>query len=47
MINAIFTDGDLRRTLNKKIDIRNISISKVMTKSFKSIEHNKNAYLAK
>ena len=46
-INAIFTDGDLRRTLNKKIDIRNISISKVMTKSFKSIEHNKNAYLAR
>jgi len=46
-INAIFTDGDLRRTLNKKIDIRNLSISKVMTKSFKSIEHNKNAYLAR
>ena len=46
-INAIFTDGDLRRTLNKKIDIRNISISKVMTKSFKSIDHNKNAYLAR
>ena len=46
-INAIFTDGDLRRTLNKKIDIRNLSISKVMTKSFKSIEHDKNAYLAR
>ena len=46
-INAIFTDGDLRRTLNNKIDIRNLSISKVMTKSFKSIEHNKNAYLAR
>ena len=46
-INAIFTDGDLRRTLNKKIDIRNLSISKVMTKSFKSIEYNKNAYLAR
>ena len=46
-INAIFTDGDLRRTLNKKIDIRNVSISKVMTKSYKSIPHNKNAYLAR
>ena len=46
-INAIFTDGDLRRTLNNKIDIRNLSISKVMTKSFKSIEHNKNAFLAR
>ena len=46
-INAIFTDGDLRRTLNKKIDIRKLSISKVMTKSFKSIEHDKNAYLAR
>ncbi len=46
-IIAIFTDGDLRRTLNKKIDIRNLSISKVMTKSFKSIDHNKNAYLAR
>ena len=46
-INAIFTDGDLRRTLNKKVDIRDLSISKVMTKSFKSIEHDKNAYLAR
>ena len=46
-IDAIFTDGDLRRTLNKKIDIRKLSISKVMTKSFKSIEHDKNAYLAR
>ena len=46
-INAIFTDGDLRRTLNKKIDIRNLSISKVMTKSYKSIQHSKNAYLAR
>ena len=46
-INAIFTDGDLRRALNKKVDIRNLLISKVMTKSFKSIEQNKNAYLAR
>ena len=46
-VNAIFTDGDLRRTLNKKIDIRKLLISKVMTKSFKSIEHDKNAYLAR
>ena len=46
-IDAIFTDGDLRRALNKKVDIRNLLISKVMTRSFKSIEQNKNAYLAR
>lgn len=34
-IIGIFTDGDLRRCLEKKIDIRSLSLGKVMTKDFK------------
>ncbi|MBL6819658.1 MAG: KpsF/GutQ family sugar-phosphate isomerase [SAR86 cluster bacterium] len=39
-IIGIFSDGDLRRNLEKKIDIDNANISQVMTKSFKTIESN-------
>lgn len=36
---GIFTDGDLRRTLERKdIDIYNTTISKMMTQNFKSIQ---------
>ena len=31
---GIFTDGDLRRCINKKIDIHNTKIDQVMTKKF-------------
>ena len=34
---GIFTDGDLRRCINKKVDIQNTRINKVMTKTFKTI----------
>jgi len=34
---GIFTDGDLRRCINNKLDIHKTKISKVMTKKFKSI----------
>jgi arabinose-5-phosphate isomerase len=34
---GIFTDGDLRRCINKKIDIQNTKIKDVMTKKFKTI----------
>ena len=34
---GIFTDGDLRRCINKKIDIHNTKINQVMTKKFKTI----------
>ena len=34
---GIFTDGDLRRCINKKVDIQNTQITKVMTKTFKTI----------
>ena len=37
---GIFTDGDLRRALNKEIDIENTSVSSVMTKKFISISEN-------
>ena len=37
---GIFTDGDLRRCLNKKIDINTTEIQKVMTKKFKKIDAN-------
>ena len=40
-VEGIFTDGDLRRCLNKKIDINTTEIQKVMTKKFKSIESEK------
>tara|TARA_B100000900_G_C20576080_1_gene715369 strand:- start:297 stop:1262 length:966 start_codon:yes stop_codon:yes gene_type:complete len=35
---GIFTDGDLRRCIGKKMDINDTSIEEVMTKNFKSIE---------
>ena len=37
-VQGIFTDGDLRRCLNKKIDINTTKIKDVMTKKFKTIE---------
>lgn len=37
---GIFTDGDLRRCINKKIDIHNTKIDQVMTKKFKIISPN-------
>jgi arabinose-5-phosphate isomerase len=35
---GIFTDGDLRRCLNEKIDINLTKIKDVMTKKFKTID---------
>jgi arabinose-5-phosphate isomerase len=35
---GIFTDGDLRRCLNQKIDINKTLMKDVMTKEFKTIE---------
>ena len=35
---GIFTDGDLRRCIGKKMDINDTSIEEVMTKDYKSIE---------
>ena len=35
---GIFTDGDLRRCITKKIDIQKTTIKDVMTKNFKTIE---------
>tara|TARA_B100001250_G_scaffold404104_1_gene419563 strand:+ start:1777 stop:2742 length:966 start_codon:yes stop_codon:yes gene_type:complete len=35
---GIFTDGDLRRCINKKIDIQKTKIKDVMTKSYKTIK---------
>ena len=37
---GIFTDGDLRRCLNEKIDINKTKIGDVMTKKFKKIDFN-------
>ena len=37
-LTGIFTDGDLRRTLNEDIDVRTLSISKVMTSKPATIE---------
>ena len=36
-IVGIFTDGDLRRCLEKKIDINKVTLAKVMTKNYKFI----------
>ena len=35
---GIFTDGDLRRCLNKQLDINKMKIGEVMTKKFKTID---------
>jgi arabinose-5-phosphate isomerase len=37
---GIFTDGDLRRCINKKFDIQKTKIKEVMTKSYKTIKSN-------
>ena len=34
---GIFTDGDLRRCINKRVNIQNTQIKKVMTRTFKTI----------
>ncbi len=39
-IVGIFTDGDLRRCINKKIDIQKTKIKDVMTKTFKTVDSN-------
>ena len=39
-IVGIFTDGDLRRCINKKIDIQKTKIKEVMTTTFKTIDSN-------
>ena len=39
-VTGIFTDGDLRRCLNEKIDINKTKIKDVMTKKFKKIDFN-------
>jgi len=38
-LKGIFTDGDLRRALNKKIDLLETPISKLMSKKAKTIRH--------
>lgn len=43
---GIITDGDLRRMLEKKIDLNNIVASDIMTKNPKTIEEGKLAVLA-
>lgn len=40
---GVITDGDLRRQLNKKVDIYNLSVNEVMTRTPKVIETNKMA----
>ena len=37
---GIFTDGDLRRSINNKVDIQQIKIKDLMTKSYKTISSN-------
>jgi arabinose-5-phosphate isomerase len=37
---GIITDGDIRRTLNKYDDIRNLTINEIMTKNPISIQDN-------
>ncbi len=39
ILKGIFTDGDLRRALNKKIDLLEAPISKLMSKKAKTINH--------
>ena len=39
-IVGIFTDGDLRRCINNKVDIQRTKIKEVMTKNFKTINFN-------
>jgi arabinose-5-phosphate isomerase len=37
IITGVFTDGDLRRVLDKNLDLRNTQVASVMTKSYKTI----------
>ncbi|WP_156502714.1 CBS domain-containing protein, partial [Oleiphilus sp. HI0067] len=37
-IQGLFTDGDLRRAFDDKLDLHNTEISKVMTKNCKTIQ---------
>ena len=46
LINAVFTDGDLRRCINQDIDIKNTKVSEVMSKSSKTIGSNDLAFEA-
>ena len=39
-IIGIFTDGDLRRLLNKKSNIEDLKIKKIITKKFQAINKN-------
>lgn len=43
---GVFTDGDLRRCLDKKIDINTTEISEVMSTSFSSVQNNELAVAA-
>jgi len=43
---GIFTDGDLRRILEKNVDFQNLSIKDIMTHNCKSIQPNKPALIA-
>ncbi len=39
-LTGIYTDGDLRRTLDKGVDIRNSRVSDVMTRECKTVTAN-------
>ena len=43
LVTGIFTDGDLRRTIESNINLSETTIDKVMTKEFKSIKPDKMA----
>jgi len=36
---GIFTDGDLRRSLDQRVDIHGTAISEIMTETSKTIKH--------
>ena len=38
-LKGIFTDGDLRRALNKKTDVLEVAISQLMSKKAKTVMH--------
>lgn len=40
-LKGVYTDGDLRRTLNRGLDVRTTKINQVMTKNFKTISPEK------
>ena len=43
---GIFTDGDLRRAIEKNINFQDLSIKDIMTQNYKSIQPNKPALIA-